>query len=75
MKSAVITEIWNRADIIELCYFHMQSLWHDLAAEIEAMPIDPIVSFTDKLKYGDIQVTLYRKDDNADMLYLTKDCK
>ena len=79
MKSAVITEIWNRADIIEFCYTHtpvgIQAMWHDLAKEIEAMPIDTKVSFSDNLKYGDIQITLYRRDSNAYMLYLTKDCK
>ncbi len=57
MKTEVVTEIWNRKDILDLSGIMG---WRGLITAINAMPITPKEVFTDKIKHGDVQITLYR---------------
>ena len=52
-----VQEIWKLTDILELCVILN---WDTLAASIKALPITPKEVFTDKIKHGDVQITLYR---------------
>ena len=53
----VVQEIWHRSDLLELC---AMLEWNKLMADIKALPITPKETFTDKIKHGDVQITLYR---------------
>jgi hypothetical protein len=52
-----VQEIWKRKDILDLC---AMMGWDGLRAAIKALPITPKEVFTDKIKHGDVQITLYR---------------
>ena len=76
---ATVQEIWSLTDILELCGMLG---WSELAIKIKALPITTKEKFTDKIKYGDIQITLYRnarvtKFDHADcpFHFTVEDCK
>lgn len=75
----VVQETWKRKDILDFCIIMG---WYDLAETIEAIEITPKEIFTDKIKHGDIQVTLYRKadvttfdDDTCPFHFTIEECK
>lgn len=74
-----VQEIWKLADILELCTILG---WWELIADIEALPITAKEKFTDKIKYGDVQITLYRNakvttfdDDDCPFHFTLEDCR
>ena len=54
---ATVQEIWKRTEILDFC---TMMGWNKLKADIEALPITSKEIFTDKIKHGDVQITLYR---------------
>lgn len=77
---ATVQEIWKRKDILALCAIMG---WHRLMTAIEALPITPKEVFTDKIKHGDVQITLYRNakvtsfdaDDDCPFHFTIEGCK
>jgi len=76
---AVVQEIWQRDEILEFCDIMG---WYELKEAISALPITPKEVFADKIKHGDVQVTLYRKgsDNTFDNIecpfhFTIEDCK
>ena len=77
--TATVQEIWKLADILELCGILD---WDALAAGIKALPITAKEKFTDKIKYGDVQIVLYRNvnettftDESCPFHFTIEDCK
>jgi hypothetical protein len=78
-ENAVVQEIWKRDEILEFCDI---MAWYELKEAISALPVTPKEVFADKIKHGDVQVTLYRKlsantfDDIECPFYFTiEECK
>jgi len=77
--TATVQEIWRLAEILEFCDIMN---WDALAASIKALPITTKEKFTDKIKYGDVQIVLYRNakettftDEKCPFHFRIEDCK
>lgn len=66
---STVQEIWKRTEILDFC---AMMGWDEFAAAIKALPITSKEIFTDKIKHGDVQITLYRNAKVTD--YGNKSC-
>lgn len=76
---ATVREVWQRDDILDFCGIMG---WDEMTAAINALPITPKETFTDKIKHGDVQITLYRHANTTTFVdgvcpfhFTVEDCK